>query len=62
MKKHWIDDLLQHLYHSSGNDLLQEFNAAEQEVKVEGGPQPVPVGFERLWEKLIAEHEKSGNP
>ena len=25
-----------------------------------GGPQPDPAGFERLWKKLIDEHEKGG--
>ena len=39
--------------------LLQEFNVAEREIKAEGGPQPDPEGFSRLWEKLV-EQEKGG--
>lgn len=58
MKKHWIDDLLQRLYRNSDDDLLRQFKAAEAESKAEGGPQPDPTGFERLWRKLTAEHEK----
>ncbi len=60
MKKHWIDDLLQRLYRNSDDDLLRQFKAAEAESKAEGGPQPDPAGFERLWKKLIDEHEKGG--
>lgn len=60
MEKHWIDDLLQRLYHNSDDDLLKEIKAAEDEMETEGGPQPDSEGFERLWKKLIDEHEKGG--
>lgn len=56
--KHPMDKLLQHLYGMSDDQLLQEFKAAEAEMEAEGGPQPDPTGFERLWRKLTAEHEK----
>lgn len=61
MKKHWIDDLLQRLYHNSDDDLLQEFKVVEQEIKLGDGPQPYSEGFERLWRKLIKEHENGGH-
>lgn len=60
MKKHWIDDLLQRLYHNSDDDLLWEFKTAEAEMEAEGGPVPDPAGFERLWAKLKREHKTSG--
>lgn len=60
MKKHWMDDLLQRLYHNSDDNLLQEFKTVEAEMEAEGGPQPDPEGFERLWKKLIDEQEKGG--
>lgn len=42
------------------DQLLQEFRAAEAEVEAEGGPQPDSEGFERLWSKVIKEHERGG--
>ncbi|MBS5606953.1 hypothetical protein [Enterocloster lavalensis] len=59
-KKDEITELLQHLYGFSDEQLLQEFKAAEQEVKSEASPQPDPEGFKRLWAKLIKEHENGG--
>lgn len=59
-KKDEITELLQHLYGFSDEQLLQEFKAAEQEVKSESSPQPDPEGFKRLWAKLIKEHENGG--
>ena len=59
-KKDEITVLLQHLYGFSDEQLLQEFKAAEQEVKSEASPQPDPEGFKRLWAKLIKEHENGG--
>ena len=59
--KHPVDELIQRLYRNSDNELLQEFNAAEREAKVESGPQPDSEGFERLWSKVIKEHEKGGH-
>ena len=44
-KKDEITELLQHLYGFSDEQLLQEFKAAEQEVKSEASPQPDPEGF-----------------
>lgn len=38
--------------------LMEEFEAAEAEVEVGGGPRPDPEGFERLWRKLT---EEGGN-
>ncbi len=35
--------------------LMEEFEEAEAEVEAEGGPQPDPEGFERLWRKLTEE-------
>ncbi|RHR47250.1 hypothetical protein DWX10_26615 [Clostridium sp. AF18-27] len=61
MKKHWIDDLLQRLYHNSDDDLLREFEAAEAEMEAEGGPVPDPAGFERLWEKMKRECKNGGH-
>lgn len=58
--KHPMDELLQHLYDMSDDQLLQEFKAAEAEMEAEGGPVPDPAGFERLWKKLIDEHKKGG--
>lgn len=29
-------------------------------MEAEGGPVADPAGFERLWKKLIDEHEKGG--
>lgn len=58
--KHPVDDLLQRLYLNSDDDLLQKFKEAEAEVEAERGPEPDPEGFERLWKKLVKEHEKSG--
>ena len=60
-KKDEITELLQHLYGFSDEQLLQEFKAAEQEVKSEASPQPDPEGFKRLWAKLIKEHENGGH-
>lgn len=59
-KKDEITELLQHLYGFSDEQLLQEFKAAEQEVKSEASPQPDPEGFKRMWAKLIKEHENGG--
>ena len=59
-KKDEITELLQHLYGFSDEQLLQEFKAAEQEVKSQASPQPDPEGFKRLWTKLIKEHENGG--
>lgn len=59
-EKDEITKLLQNLYGFSDEQLLQEFKAAEAEMEVEGGPQQDPEGFERLWKKLIDEHEKGG--
>lgn len=53
-----IDELLQRLYQNSDEDLLRKFKEAEALVEAEGGPEPDPEGFERLWKKVIAEHEK----
>lgn len=50
--KHPMDELLQHLYGMSDDQLLQEFKAVEAEMEAEGGPQQDPEGFERLWKKL----------
>ena len=58
--KHPVDDLLQRLYHNSDEDLLRGFEAAEAEMEAKGGPVSDPAGFERLWKKLIDEHEKGG--
>lgn len=38
--------------------LMEEFNEAEAEVEAEGGPQPDPEGFKRLWRKLTSFKEK----
>lgn len=53
--KHPIDELLQYLYGMSDEQLLRVFIEAEREVEAEGGPQPDPEGFERLWKKLTEE-------
>lgn len=58
---HPIDELLRRIYGVSDDDILREIEAAEAEVLAEGGPDPDPEGFERLWEKLIKEHDKSGH-
>lgn len=57
---HPIDELLQRIYGFSDEDILREFAEAEAEVLAEGGPEPDPEGFERLWEKLEKEHGKGG--
>lgn len=57
---HPIDELLQRIYGSSYEDILREFAEAEAEVLAEGGPDPDPEGFERLWNKIIEEHGKGG--
>ena len=57
---HPIDELLQRIYGVSDEDILREFEEAEAEVMAEGGPEPDPEGFERLWEKMVKEHEKGG--
>lgn len=51
-KKDEITELLQRLYGFSDEQLLQKFKEAEAEVEAEGGPQPDPEGFERLWKKM----------
>lgn len=56
--KHPIDELLQHIYGVSDDNILREFEVAEAEA--ENGPDPDPEGFERLWEKLVREHENGG--
>lgn len=58
--KHPVDDLLQRLYHNSDEDLLREFEAAEAEMEAEGGPQPDPEGFERLWNRIKEEGKYNG--
>ncbi len=40
--------------------LMEEFEAAEAEVEAEGGPQPDPEGFNRLWRKLMEERKGPG--
>ena len=60
-KKDEITELLQHLYGFSDEQLLQEFKVVEQEIKLGDGPQPYSEGFERLWRKLIKEHENGGH-
>lgn len=40
--------------------LKRDFDEVVLEIEAEGGPQPDPAGFERLWKKLIDEHEKGG--
>jgi len=57
---HPIDELLQRIYSVSDDDILREFEEAEAEVMAEGGPEPDLEGFERLWEKMVKEHEKGG--
>lgn len=37
--------------------LMEEFEEAEAEVEAEGGPQPDPEGFERLWRKLTEKRD-----
>lgn len=59
-KKDEITELLQHLYGMSDDQLLKEFKTVETELEAEGGPQPDPEGFERLWAKLKREHKTSG--
>lgn len=56
-----MDELLQHLYGMSDDQLLQEFKAAEAEMEAGGGPQPDPAGFERLWEKMKRECKNGGH-
>ena len=57
---HPIDELLRRIYGVSDDDILREIEAAEAEVLAEGGPDPDPEGFERLWNKIIEEHGKGG--
>ena len=59
--KHPVDELLQHLYGMSDDQLLQEFKAAEMETENEGGTQPDLEGLQRLWEKMKQEYENGGN-
>ncbi len=56
---HPIDKLLQQLYCVSDDDILREFEEAETEVMAEGEPKTDMEGFERLWQKLVKEYEKS---
>ncbi len=53
-----IDELLQRIYGVSDEDILREFEEAEAEVMAEGGPEPDPEGFERLWEKLMRQESE----
>lgn len=53
-----IDELLQRIYGVSDEDILREFEEAEAEVMAEGGPEPDPEGFERLWEKLVEQERE----
>ena len=53
-----IDELLQRIYGVSDEDILREFEGAEAEVMAEGGPEPDPEGFERLWEKLVEQERE----
>lgn len=53
--KHWVDELLQRLYGFSDEQLLEKFKEAEAEVEEEGGLDPDPEGFERLWNKMEKE-------
>lgn len=53
-----IDELLQRIYGVSDEDILQEFEEAEAEVMAEGGPEPDPEGFERLWKKLVEQERE----
>ena len=53
-----IDELLQRIYGVSDEDILREFEEAEAEVMAEGGPEPDPEGFERLWKKMVSEFHK----
>ena len=58
---HPIDELLQRPYGVSDDDILREFAEAEAEVLAEVGPEPDQKGFERLWEKMVEEHDKGGH-
>ena len=58
---HPIDELLRRIYGVSDDDILREIEAAEVEVMAEGGLDPDPEGFERLWKKIAIEHEKGGH-
>lgn len=53
-----IDELLQRIYGVSDEDILREFEEAEAEVMAEGGPEPDPEGFERLWKKLVEQERE----
>lgn len=55
---HWIDELVQKIYGFSDYDILREFEAAEAEVKAEGGEMDCKEGFERLWRRLVWEQER----